>query len=167
MHWIQNSISLYSDIIIGWNIIRYFGKQSRNGFIRCFYWFYKTYVTSFTVWYFYLYSCSCSSIVNVIVFCHLHRLQAFVAPLVFESAFNTEYHIIRREFAQSLILAGPGVILNCILTGLFCHYCFPYSWTPEQAVAFGAIVSATDVSYLLCIIHFCYVLFWSNKLIDT
>ena len=71
-------------------------------------------------------------------------LGAFVAPLVFESAFNTEYHIIRREFGQSLILAGPGVILNCIFAGIFCHYIFPYSWSWEQAISFGAIVSATD-----------------------
>ena len=74
--------------------------------------------------------------------------------LTTKSAFNTEYHIIRREFAQSLILAGPGVILNTIFTGLFCHYCFPYNWSAEQAVAFGAIVSATDVSLHLHVIHY-------------
>ena len=56
-------------------------------------------------------------------------LSAFVAPLVFESAFSTDYHVIKREFG---------------LVAIFCRFVWPYDWRWSEAIAFGAIVSATD-----------------------
>ena len=75
-------------------------------------------------------------------------LGVFIPPLVFESAFGTEWHVVRREFGQALMLAFPGVIINTILVALFCVYAFPYSWNWAQAITFGSIVSATDVCYV-------------------
>ena len=71
-------------------------------------------------------------------------LGAFIPPLVFESAFGADWHVIRREFGQALMLAFPGVIINTILTAIFCVYGFPYDWNWAEAITFGSIVSATD-----------------------
>eukprot|EP01084_Bolivina_argentea_P291660 501285_1 len=71
-------------------------------------------------------------------------LGIFIPPLIFESAFGTDFHVIRREFFQALLLAGPGVIFNVLFTTLFCYYAFPYQWTVAESVSFAAIVSATD-----------------------
>eukprot|EP01084_Bolivina_argentea_P315751 547147_1 len=71
-------------------------------------------------------------------------LAIFIPPLVFESAFGTDYHIIRREFIQAILLAGPGVILNTIFTSIFCYYVFPYNWSWAEALTFSSIISATD-----------------------
>ena len=71
-------------------------------------------------------------------------LAAFLPPLIFESAFGAEWHVMLREFGQSLTLAFPGVLINTMLTAVFCVYAFPYSWTWAEAITFGSIVSATD-----------------------
>ena len=39
-------------------------------------------------------------------------LGVFIPPLIFESAFGAEYHVIRREFWQAVLLAGPGVLVH-------------------------------------------------------
>eukprot|EP01084_Bolivina_argentea_P315753 547153_1 len=80
-------------------------------------------------------------------------LGAFIPPLVFESAFNTEYHVMRHEFASALLLAFPGVILNTLLTAIFCVYAFPYNWSWSQAITFGSIVSATDPVAVVSILN--------------
>ena len=71
-------------------------------------------------------------------------LAAFIPGLIFESAFNTNFHIVNREFSQALLLAGPGVMINTGLTATFVHYVIPYEWDWSQSIMFGAIASATD-----------------------
>eukprot|EP00466_Bigelowiella_natans_P003597 jgi/Bigna1/134069/aug1.23_g8777 len=71
-------------------------------------------------------------------------LQLFLPALIFESAFSSSYHIIKREFAQALLLAGPGVVISMILSCLAARYCFDYNWDWTTALLFGAILSATD-----------------------
>ena len=71
-------------------------------------------------------------------------LGIFIPPLVFESAFGTDYHIISREFNQALILAFIGVILNVIFISLYCYYVFPYGWSMAQSITFSSVISATD-----------------------
>ena len=39
-------------------------------------------------------------------------LGVFIPPLVFESAFGADWHTIRREFWQAVLLAGPGVLVG-------------------------------------------------------
>ena len=71
-------------------------------------------------------------------------LAAFIPGLIFESAFNTNFHIVNHEFSQALLLAGPGVLINTALTATFVHYAIPYGWDWSQCVMFGSIASATD-----------------------
>lgn len=55
-------------------------------------------------------------------------LGAFIPPLIFESAFGSNFHIMYREKWQALLLAGPGVLINSALTAIFVYYVFPYDW---------------------------------------
>merc|ERR1719242_212889 len=71
-------------------------------------------------------------------------LGIFIPPLIFESAFGAEYHVIRREFWQAVLLAFPGVVINVLLTTLFCLYVLQYHWSWWEALTFSSIVSATD-----------------------
>jgi NhaP-type Na+/H+ or K+/H+ antiporter len=43
-------------------------------------------------------------------------LIIFIPALIYESAFGTDWHTFKRELAQTLLLAGPGVIVSTILT---------------------------------------------------
>jgi NhaP-type Na+/H+ or K+/H+ antiporter len=45
---------------------------------------------------------------------------------------------------QSLLLAGPGVIISTVCTAVFGMIIFPYGWSWPVALLFGAILSATD-----------------------
>lgn len=70
----------------------------------------------------------------------------FLPPLIFESAFSTDWHIVKVEFTQILILAGPCLLACAFLTALVMRYVLWYQeeFTFEAAVMFGAIISATD-----------------------
>jgi len=70
----------------------------------------------------------------------------FLPPLIFESAFSIDWHIIKNEIIQILILAGPVLLINSFLTALAMRYILQYDglFTFEAAVMFGALISATD-----------------------
>lgn len=42
----------------------------------------------------------------------------FLPPLIFESAFSMDWHVIKVEFVQILILAGPVLVVAAFLTAL-------------------------------------------------
>ena len=72
-------------------------------------------------------------------------LHAFLPPLLFESAFNMNYHVFTKCFTQAFLLAIPGVIMATGMTGVLCHEWFSeYEWEWTLAFMFGAMVSATD-----------------------
>ncbi|GAB5358515.1 hypothetical protein AAMO2058_000464900 [Amorphochlora amoebiformis] len=71
-------------------------------------------------------------------------LIIFLPPLIFESSFSVNFHILKREAAQALVLAGPGVVISMILTAVITRYVFPYDWDWPTALTFGAMMSATD-----------------------
>ena len=83
-------------------------------------------------------------------------LSLFIPGLIFESAFNTNYHIFLKEAQQAAMLAGPGVLVNALLIGGVMHYFAHgislfstidddgYNWSWSFSIMFGAIVSATD-----------------------
>lgn len=71
-------------------------------------------------------------------------LNIFLPALIFESAFSTSFHVIKRELSQILLLAGPGVAISMSLTAIVSRYCLDYSWPWSACFMFGAIVSATD-----------------------
>ena len=67
-------------------------------------------------------------------------LVLFIPGLIFESAFNTNYHIFVKEREQALMLAGPGVIVNTMLIGGVMKYFNDYSWPWSFCFMFGSIV---------------------------
>ena len=71
-------------------------------------------------------------------------LLVFIPALVFESAFNADFHVVTRQLRSTLLLSGPGVVINAFLTALLVMYCLPYHWSFDKSLLFGSIVSATD-----------------------
>ena len=71
-------------------------------------------------------------------------LYIFLPTLLFESAFVMDVHTFKRTIGQSMLLAGPGLILSCVLTGLMARSIFTYNWSWVTALMFGSILSATD-----------------------
>lgn len=79
-------------------------------------------------------------------------LFVFLPALIFESAFNSDFHIFSKIFGQCLLLAGP-ILLGCTgLTAVLMKYILRYGMIEDESKAFsftdallyGAIVSATD-----------------------
>jgi len=69
-------------------------------------------------------------------------LALLVPPLIFEAAFHLNYNDLRRNLAQILILAIPGVILTTLITGGIVAW--GAGLALPLAMVFGALVSATD-----------------------
>ena len=55
-------------------------------------------------------------------------LFAFLPILLFGDAFSLNVHIFEKKLWQCILLAGPGVILASLLTGVFAFFCMPYDW---------------------------------------
>jgi len=45
-------------------------------------------------------------------------LLVFLPALIFESAFNSDWHIFKIELKQVLLLAGPALLINTALTAV-------------------------------------------------
>ena len=71
-------------------------------------------------------------------------LLIFLPTLIFESAFIMDFHTFKKTIFQSLLLAGPGLVISTVLTAVLARYVFTYNWTWVTALMFGAILSATD-----------------------
>ncbi len=68
----------------------------------------------------------------------------FLPPLVFAEAMNLNWYHAKRGLLQSIILAGPGVILGAAFMGIATKYILPYDWNWNLAMVFGSILAATD-----------------------
>ena len=81
-------------------------------------------------------------------------LLVFLPALIFESAFSVDWHIMKKQLGQILILAGPIVVCSTFLSALAMRYILGYTDGPDvkeklkfswdAALMFGAIISATD-----------------------
>lgn len=71
-------------------------------------------------------------------------LTIFLPVLLFASGFSLEWHLVRKLAGQCLLLAGPGVIISTAALALTAKYIYPYAWTWDEAILFGAMFSATD-----------------------
>ncbi len=71
-------------------------------------------------------------------------LAIFVPPLIYESTFNIDYHIIKKYMWHILFLTLPGVLFSTCLTGLTIKlFEFDgFNWTTSFLL--GSILSATD-----------------------
>lgn len=74
-------------------------------------------------------------------------LYIVLPPLLYESASSMWWHVLRKVLPSAIILAGPGVMLNIVLTGFFVKLAFRVdgdspSW--EASWLLSTILSATD-----------------------
>lgn len=75
-------------------------------------------------------------------------LYVFLPALIFESAFNSDWHIFKKIFGQVLIMAGPMLIISTVLSACMMKYVLGYDdsvgFDFKAALLYGAIISATD-----------------------
>lgn len=77
----------------------------------------------------------------------------FLPLLIFDSSFNSHFHIIRPQIISGILLAGPGVLICMIIVALCAVYIFPYDWSWLVALMFGSILSATDPVAVVALLH--------------
>lgn len=68
----------------------------------------------------------------------------FLPGLLFKDSFALNVHLFIVSFWQVMNLAFPMVLAGTALTALIAYYIFPYNWSWNLAMTFGAILSATD-----------------------
>lgn len=74
-------------------------------------------------------------------------LLIFIPTLLFESAFNCNWHVFKKSLINILVLAGPGVLWGAILIGATFKVVLMYTdedLTWYQAFTLGCVLSATD-----------------------
>lgn len=76
-------------------------------------------------------------------------LLIFLPMLIFESAFNLDWHQVRHVFKSALLLAFVGLVINAGLTGLFIKAIeVNYTWIHSFLIA--TLLSATDPVAVRC-----------------
>ena len=73
-------------------------------------------------------------------------LLIFLPALIFESAFEADWHIFKVELPQVLMMAAPMLIGSTFLSALMMRHILRYdgAFTWEAALLYGSIISATD-----------------------
>ena len=73
-------------------------------------------------------------------------LLLFLPALIFESAFNSDWHIFKHEIWKVLLMAGPMLLIATALSAVMIHNILGYTGEFDftAALMFGSIVSATD-----------------------
>lgn len=72
-------------------------------------------------------------------------LFLFLPALIFESSFNCDYYIFKKQLFKILILAGPVLVICVLLTALVTHYLIaPDTLDFTASLLFGSIAAATD-----------------------
>lgn len=71
-------------------------------------------------------------------------LYLFLPVLIFGDAMSLKWHHVKGGFLQSLLLAGPGVLMGAYIMGAFVYYCLPFGWNWNLSMVFGSILAATD-----------------------
>jgi NhaP-type Na+/H+ or K+/H+ antiporter len=83
-------------------------------------------------------------------------LMIFLPPLIFESGFNSDWHIFRKQSKQIFILAFPSVVVSACLIMLSLKLLIGYEtdeyYTWIGAFLFGAILSCTDTVAVLALL---------------
>ncbi|CAF1315533.1 unnamed protein product [Rotaria sordida] len=77
----------------------------------------------------------------------------FLPLLIFNSAFNSHFHVIRPQIISAILLAGPGVFISIVTIAVFAIYIFPYHWSWLVSIMFGSILSATDPVAVVALLH--------------
>lgn len=82
-------------------------------------------------------------------------LSIFLPPLIFESGFNADWHIFRKQSKQILFLAFPSVVVSAFLIMLGLKLVLNYDdsyYTWIGAFLFGSILSCTDTVAVLALL---------------
>lgn len=82
-------------------------------------------------------------------------LLIFLPPLIFESSFNSDWYVFRRQSVQIFILAFPCVLIGALLMMCSMKYLIRYDdsyYTMIQAFMFGAVLSCTDTVAVLSLL---------------
>jgi NhaP-type Na+/H+ or K+/H+ antiporter len=82
-------------------------------------------------------------------------LMIFLPPLIFESGFNSDWHIFRKQSKQIAILAFPSVVVSATLIMISLKLIIGYEdeyYTWVGAFLFGAILSCTDTVAVLALL---------------
>ena len=98
----------------------------------------------------YLYSFVPEVDTSVYLFAKMHPhmiLYIFIPILLFESAFNCDWYIFKKQFVNMMILAGPGVCVGAVVLGFFLKVVLMYddnTMTWYLALTLGSVLCATD-----------------------
>ena len=68
----------------------------------------------------------------------------FLPVLIFNSAFNSHFHIVKQQFLSAILLAGPGVFISMVIVAICSIYLLPYHWSWLEGFLFASILSAKD-----------------------
>lgn len=71
-------------------------------------------------------------------------LYAFLPALLFGDSMCMSWIEFRGCASQCLLLAGPGTVIGCALTGMFMMFVANLGWSSHICLAFGSILAATD-----------------------
>jgi len=73
-------------------------------------------------------------------------LFLFLPALIFESSFNCDYYIFKKQLFKILLLAGPTLIICVVLTALTMYYILDPGHILDftSCLLFGSIAAATD-----------------------
>ena len=76
-------------------------------------------------------------------------LFIFLPILIFDGAYELDLHVFRKYLLNSTLLAGPGMVIAMLLTGVFIMGMASFipaceGWNWNYAFMFGALISATD-----------------------
>lgn len=77
----------------------------------------------------------------------------FLPLLIFDSAFNSRFYVIRQHILSAILLAGPGVLISIGVIATFAVFIFPYQWSWLVSIMFGSILSATDPVAVVALLH--------------
>eukprot|EP01025_Chloroclados_australasicus_P012281 TRINITY_DN1564_c0_g1_i3.p1 TRINITY_DN1564_c0_g1~~TRINITY_DN1564_c0_g1_i3.p1 ORF type:complete len:1205 (-),score=166.96 TRINITY_DN1564_c0_g1_i3:3217-6714(-) len=71
-------------------------------------------------------------------------LLIFLPPIILASGISMDWHILKRNIGQVLLLATVGVVISAGLIALVAIYIFDYDWHWDEALTFGSMMAATD-----------------------
>lgn len=71
-------------------------------------------------------------------------LYLFLPILIYGDSISLNWTQVKSALVQTMILAGPGVLIGAFLMGLFIYYCTNLGWSWYLSMLFGSILSGTD-----------------------
>lgn len=82
-------------------------------------------------------------------------LLIFLPPLIFESSFNSDWYIFRKQSVQIFILAFPAVLVGALIIMVSIKVIIGYDesyYRWPEAFMFGSVLSCTDTVAVLALL---------------